>query len=434
MVTRTAKPDGEKIRQLRARKGWSQEVLARKSRCSKRTVENAEAGRSILLETLRRIAEARDLSEAGDLLPGEQVESAAEPQPQQSNRFRGSLPPLPCMLVGRDAALGKLRERLNAAAESERQSLQVLTAVHGWPGVGKTTIASALAHDAKMAESFPDGVLWASLGKSPDMLLELLSWGRACEVDLSKAKSIEQARSELAGVLGDKRALLIIDDVWEMEHAVALRVGGRHCATLVTTRLGSVAERLSPTPDDRYNLEVLDEESALELLRRLAPTVVEKHTAESRQLVRELEGLPLAIEVAGRLLNTHCERWEGADSSSVARLLQELRDGSRLLKVNAPANMTTLLRETTPTVAALLQKSTDSLDEEMRDRFAHLGAFASKPATFGLDYMAATWEVDEDEAQRIANELIDHGLLEPVENGRFWLHALLVSHARTLWT
>ncbi len=44
-------------------------------------------------------------------------------------------------VVGRDEAVAALRERL---ARGERTSI---TALHGLPGVGKTTLATALAHD-----------------------------------------------------------------------------------------------------------------------------------------------------------------------------------------------------------------------------------------------------------------------------------------------
>ena len=119
-------------------------------------------------------------------------------------------------------------------------------------------------------------------------------------------------------------------------------------------------------------------------------------------------------------------RREGSGVASVAGLLGELQDTERMLCEARPAGMTALMNETSPMVAALLQKSTDYLDEETRECFAHLGAFESKPATFGLKYMAKTWEVPESEAQPIADRLIDHGLLESVGDGRFWLHALLV--------
>ena len=56
-------PNGEKIRQLSRDKGWTQEVLARKVGCAKKTIENAEAGRRVRIGTLGEIAEALEVGD-----------------------------------------------------------------------------------------------------------------------------------------------------------------------------------------------------------------------------------------------------------------------------------------------------------------------------------------------------------------------------------
>ena len=87
-------------------------------------------------------------------------------------------------------------------------------------------------------------------------------------------------------------------------------------------------------------------------------------------------------------------------------------------------------QDTTPTIAALLRRSTDLLDEETRRRFAYLGLFVPKPATFDLDAMAAAWDVSD--PKPVTRILVDRGLLEPVSGGRFQMHALLVLHAQSI--
>jgi len=77
----------------------------------------------------------------------------------------------------------------------------------------------------------------------------------------------------------------------------------------------------------------------------------------------------------------------------------------------------------------LLKNSTDRLDEQTRECFAYLGAFAPKPATFDINAMKFVWQVED--ARPIVRELVNRGLLEPV-GGRFQMHALLVAHARSL--
>lgn len=347
----------------------------------------------------------------------------------------GSAPPLPALVIGREDAMRDLKARLGIAPGGQAAApIQVLTAIRGWPGVGKTTIAAALAHDPDLTTAFPDGLLWVSLGPKPSLFSELATWGRALGTeDLLRARTLEEASAQLAALLRNKRMLLIVDDVWEPEHAMPFKVGGRGCAMLITTRANSVAQALAPTPNDIYRLPVLTEDKALELLRALAPDVVAQHPQLSLELARALECLPLALQVAGHMLNV-----EASYGFGVGALLAELREGAeryeggKLLGARAPADRVDLASETTPTVAVLLQKSTDRLDEQARECFAYLGAFAPKPATFDLAAMRAVWEIED--PQPVARILVDRGLLEPVGSGRFQMHALLVMHARSLCT
>jgi len=338
----------------------------------------------------------------------------------------GSAPPLPSLVIGRADDLHKLKLRLGLTGET---SLQVLTAIRGWPGIGKTTIAAVLAHDPDIATAFPDGVLWTSLGPKPNLFSELATWGRALGTDdLLRAKTLEEVTAQLTAMLRNKRMLLIIDDVWESEHAVPFKVGGRGCATLITTRENQVAQALAPTANDIYRLPVLTDDKALELLQALAPSVVNDFLAESRDLVHELEGLPLALQVAGHLLNV-----EASYGFGVTDLIKELREGAAILEAKAPADRTDLANETTPTIAVLLQRSTDRLDDLTRDCYAYLGVFAPKPATFDLAAMKAMWDMEQPEP--VVRTLVDRGLLEFVkEMGRYQMHALLVAHAKSLLT
>jgi hypothetical protein len=222
--------------------------------------------------------------------------------------------------------------------------------------------------------------------------------------------------------------LLVIDDVWKAEDAVPFQVGGPHCATLITTRLNTVANSLAPVADNIYHLKVLKDEDALELLRQLAPVVVKQHSAECLILVQELEGLPLALQVAGRLLNT-----EASYGFDVTQLIDELREGAKLLDGTAPADRTDLVTETTPTIAALLQQSLDRLDENTKECYAYLGAFAPKPATFDMDAMKFVWQVED--PKPVIKTLVGRGLLEfAPELSRYQMHALLVMLAKSLLT
>src|SRR5690606_12439708 len=129
-----------------------------------------------------------------DLLRNIQVKSAKEPLNSPKTLQSGNAPPLPKLVVGREDAIQELKQRLYVK-ESEKGSprLQVLTAMRGWPGVGKTTLAAVLSYDSELMQIFPDGTLWASLGPSPNIISELAIWGRALGTDkILHAKSVDE--------------------------------------------------------------------------------------------------------------------------------------------------------------------------------------------------------------------------------------------------
>jgi hypothetical protein len=342
------------------------------------------------------------------------------------------LPQRPALIIGRGAALEDLGQRaglMSAAGPAEAAPPRAVTVVHGWPGVGKSTLLASLAYEPGVAVRFPDGVLWVSLGETPDTLAELLQWLRT--VDPAAAAggppTKEYVCSRLRALLSDRRMLLLVDDVWQPQDAEPFMVGGPGCASVLSTRLLDTAATLAPTAQDLVRLKVLPVADGLELLRALTPRTVTAHPDMAEALVLDLEGLPLALHVAGRLLESEARMGWG-----VAELLNELRAGVALLQARAPHNMAWQSQGASPTVQALLARSTDSLAPDLRERFALMGLFVPKPATFSREAVAALWaDADPRPALR---RLVDHGLLEPLDDGRFQMHALLVMHARNLVT
>ena len=337
-------------------------------------------------------------------------------------------PPQPSLMIGREDDLTELKSRV-LGNKKQGSSLQVLTTIKGWPGVGKTTVVSALAHDPEVANWFSDGVLWVSLGDAPDILSKLIYWGRVAGVEIMKqATSVEEATGLLTGALLQKKILFIIDDVWQAEDFYPFQVGGENSATLVTTRLDKVARAIAPIPKAIYRLPILSDSDSMNLLRQLAPSVVGQYPRECLTLVRQLEGLPLALQVAGRLL--HTERSYGF---GVLDLLKELGEGAELLRASAPPDRMDIVNQTTPTVAALLQKSVDRLDDTTKQCFSYLGVFAPKPATFDVKSMAFVWQMGN--PNPIIKNLVDRGLLEYLpEIDRYQMHALLVMLAKSILT
>ena len=340
----------------------------------------------------------------------------------------GLLPPLPGLtFVGRDESLADIRKLLGT--DPEKTVGSNLTVVRGLPGVGKTTLVGVLARDPELSNQFRDGILWTALDQEPELMSKIARWGRYLGADdLLRIASLEEAIERLAGLLRNKQMLLIVDDIWDVAHALPFlhAATASRCKVLATTRLTSVATALAESAkakDNVYRLPELTEENALILMRQLAPAAVDEHFEDCLELVRDLECLPLALNVAGRLLNEEAKL--GLD---VLDLIKDIREKAALLPQPAPPDRAE--GATLPTVDALLRRSTDLLDSITRDCFAFLGVFAPKPATFDVEAMKAVWLVDD--PKPIIRKLVGHGLLEAVGDGRFQMHALLVQHASRL--
>jgi hypothetical protein len=335
-------------------------------------------------------------------------------------------PSAPRVFIGREDALQDIKRLLTV--NRRRANSDNVTVVRGLPGVGKTSVVSAIGHDPEIASAFRDGVFWVSLEQKPNIISEMARWGRALgSEEILKAPTVREATAQLAALLSRREILLIVDDVWDTGHAAAFtEAAGEQCSVMVTTRLTKIAEALTTDQNRTYNLPVLTEEYALKVLRILVPGVVSRNESQCRELVCDLGCLPLALHVAAGVLRSEDNMGWG-----VAELIERIRNSTELINKQAPKDR--IEKDgNIPSVKALLQRSTDVLDEHTRNCFTFLGAFPPKPATFDLAALRVVWQVED--PRPIVRQLVGHGLLEPDGRGRFQMHRILVDHARSLCT
>lgn len=108
--------------------------------------------------------------------------------------------------------------------------------LHGQGGIGKSVLLAALGRDERIRTRFPDGIYWTTVGERADVLalqLDLLT--RLGRVDVSP-RTVAEATAELAATLGNRRVLLLVDDVWSDAAAHAFRVTGPHGRVVYTAR------------------------------------------------------------------------------------------------------------------------------------------------------------------------------------------------------
>jgi tetratricopeptide (TPR) repeat protein len=369
--------------------------------------------------------QARALAELGHVLAGwEQAQTqaqvdAAEPQSGPMPIFMA-----PAMngkiFLGREALLGQMAAHLLQGRS---------VAMHGLPGVGKSTFAAALAHRPDVRQGFPDGVLWAGLGQGSDPFAWLGEWAAALglpRAELAYLTTLEARVNAVHTAISMRRMLLVIDDAWTSDPstdsgALALRVGGPNCAHLLTTRLASVAADFAGP--NAFGLPELDEANGLAVLIEHAPALA--HTPQvATELARVVGNLPLALTLMGRYAHK-------ATRGSPRRLqaaLDALHQAKARLALAQPAGPLNPdgngIDASQRSLQAAIGLSDAALDDSAQRAFYALSVFPPKPNTFSEEAaLAVTGEPPE-----ALDALVDAGLLE-VADGRYTLHPVMVDYA-----
>jgi len=121
-------------------------------------------------------------------------------------------------------------------AETRDAPVGITTALRGAGGYGKTLLARAVCHNLRVRATFPDGVLWVTLGERPNVIGSALKLYDALTGDRPAFVDVEDAAQKVAAALSDKRCLLVVDDVWNAAHLRPFLRGGSRCTRLITTR------------------------------------------------------------------------------------------------------------------------------------------------------------------------------------------------------
>lgn len=324
-------------------------------------------------------------------------------------------------LVGRDDLLQQLKQRLRDGKEV------VLSALNGLPGVGKTTLAAALAHDPDITEHFTDGVLWAGLGPAPNVLSQLSRWGTLLglsSTEIARLTTIEEWSKVLHMVIGARRLLLVIDDAWRIEAALAFKVGGINCAYVVTTRFPQIALRFAS--HDTVVVRELTEEDGLSLLSRFVPDLVRSDPSLARSLVRAVGGLPLALTITGGYLRSQSYSGQPRRILAATRRLQDAYERLLLTEPQAPAERSPgLPRDTPVSLQTVIAVGDQQLDDEERSALRALAVFPPKPNSFTEEAVCAIAATPVETLDR----LTDAGLVESSEPGRYTLHQTIADYA-----
>ncbi|WP_306369024.1 BTAD domain-containing putative transcriptional regulator [Nocardiopsis sp. CC223A] len=309
--------------------------------------------------------------EPGPAPPARPAPAAAEPErtPAAPSEPREAhprqLPADTADFVGREEWITSVETTLTRPGNRGR-AVGVAVIV-GRPGVGKSSLATHIAH--RLADThFPDGQLYCDLRGSRDDPLDssevLARFLRALGIPGQTIPEHRDERAEMyRSLLSDRRVLVVLDDAAAERQVIDLLPGGPGCALVVTSR-----SRLTGVPGaNLVELDVLPEEQALDLLRRVVgPERMAAEPAAAAALLRTVGRLPLALRIVAARLAAR-RHW------SLASMVNRLADERHRLDELSHGDLT---------VRASLSLSYDGMDAATR-RALRLFALADGPSQPG---------------------------------------------------
>ncbi len=251
--------------------------------------------------------------------------------------------------------VGRLRELADAASLFFGRRPRLIT-ITGPGGAGKTRFAIELARS--LADEMPGGATFVGLAPLRDPSLMLPSISQQLGVQDRGDLGLLDA---IAGTIGDRQTLLVLDNLEHLLPAAASHVSLllRSCPAL--TLLVTSRESLRVSGEVDFDLPPLAQEEATDLFVERARAVggqVES-TAEVRNLVARLDGLPLALELAAARM----------------RMMQPEQLMTRLAKrLDLKGGRDAEARQ--QTLRATIQWSYELLSPEEQELFSNLAVFA----------------------------------------------------------
>ncbi|KAH7677296.1 P-loop containing nucleoside triphosphate hydrolase protein [Dioscorea alata] len=226
-----------------------------------------------------------------------------------------------------------------------------VVSIVGMGGLGKTTLAQLICGDENVKNHF-QLCIWVCVSDDFDVaklagnIIHTAS-GKFCD-----HTNMEVLQQDLRQVLGQKRYLLVLDDVWNEDHMKwdALRHllvdGAEGSRILVTTRNENCSKIMGAK---KYCLlQGLSEESSWALFERTAFTTSvsrqPKFLEIGKKIVNKCKGLPLAIQVMGSLMQSKIEesQWQAVLDNEIwdiPRATDKIRPELWLSYVNLPSEV-----------------------------------------------------------------------------------------------
>ncbi|MEZ3177274.1 tetratricopeptide repeat protein [Streptomyces pimonensis] len=337
--------------------------------------------------------------------------SAPLPEPVAAPVRPAQLPATVPDFTGRASFVRELSEVL-APTSGDRARVMAVSALAGIGGVGKTTLAVHVAHQARTA--FPDGQLYVDLqgtgARSAEPETVLGSFLRALgTADSAIPDSLEERAALYRSVLDGRKVLVLLDNARDAAQVRPLLPGTAGCAALVTSRTRMVGLAGAHLVD----LDVMSPEEALALFTKI---VGEERVGAERKAALDVVAacgfLPLAIRIAASRLAAR-RTW------TVSVLAAKLADERRRLDELQAGDLA---------VKATFELGYGQLEPAQARAFRLLG-LADGP-DISLAAAAAVLDLPTEDTEDLLESLVDTSLLESAAPGRYRFHDLVRLYAR----
>ncbi len=290
-------------------------------------------------------------------------------------------------------------------------AVAITAALRGAGGYGKTTLAKALAHDSDIQDAYFDGVLWVELGEQGGgrMLSLIADLVALVTGEARTMTTIEAARTALAEALGDRRILLVVDDVWQKHYLDPFLQGGKNTTRLVTTRF----DKELPETAVRQAVDAMRADEALRLMAwGLPDDQATPLAAELGDLAQRLYDWAQLLKLANGFLRDRV----GKFNQPLGRAIDEAK--ARLAAKGLPAFDDPKAKGHEgrhKSVAAAIGINLDLLNEDKRAKFGQFGIFP-EDADIPIGIVARLWAPAGESADHFATldlltELYDLSLL-----------------------
>ncbi|XP_058183936.1 putative disease resistance RPP13-like protein 1 [Rhododendron vialii] len=239
------------------------------------------------------------------------------------------------VIVGREHDVSKVIEML-LASDVEDDELPVI-AIVGMAGLGKTALAQLVYKQDKIVSNFGSERMWicvSDIFKVDRLLNEMVE---SLTKNKSDMQNVEAIVEKLGEKLNGKKYLLVLDDVWNRSETKwqcmrdsLLGIGGsKGSKVIVTTRDMDVVSTMKQTsPCHTHHLSGLSLDYSLTLFRKKAfanggPIETQSLLVIGRRMLQRCEGVPLAINALGGVLQTkkYQSEWESIEKSGLCSAL-----------------------------------------------------------------------------------------------------------------